>query len=153
MIGKPKQLAAAIGIGLAAGLAGTVAMTVSSTIEMKVRGRPGSSAPAEAAGQVLGVKPVDEQASKRFATVVHWGYGTCWGAARGVLAAVGLPAPAATAAHLALVWGTELAMLPALGVSPPATAWAAKEVAMDAWHHMVYAGATGAAYQLLDRMP
>ncbi len=147
---NPGQLAAAAGVGLAAGLAGTAAMTVSSTIEMKIRGRPGSSAPADAAGKLLGVRPAGEKESKRFAALVHWAYGTGWGAARGILAALGLPAPAATAAHLALVWGTEQVMLPALRVAPPATQWGAKELAVDGWHHLVYAGVTGATYELLD---
>jgi hypothetical protein len=118
---------------------------------MKLRGRSGSSAPAQAAAKVLGVKPEREKENKRFSALVHWAYGTGWGAARGVLDAVGLPAPAATAAHLALVWGTEQVMLPVLDVAPPATEWSAKELAIDAWHHLVYAGAAGVAYQLLDR--
>jgi len=42
-------------------------------------------------------------------------------------------------------------MLPALGVAPPLTEWGAEEVAVDALHHLVYAGATGIAYLLLDR--
>lgn len=148
---KPGQVAAAAGAGLAAGLAGTAAMTVSSTIEMKLRGRAGSTAPALAASKVLGIHPQDENEQKRFGTLVHWGYGTGWAAVRGVLAMLGLPAPAATAAHLAAVWGSELVMLPALGVSPPATQWGAKEIAIDAWHHIVYASVTGAAYEVLDR--
>jgi hypothetical protein len=147
---KPGTMAAAAGVGLAAGLAGTAAMTVSSTIEMKIRGRAGSSAPARAAAKVLGVRPEGEKEQKRFGTLAHWGYGTGWGAARGVLAALGLPAPAATAAHLVTVWGSEQVMLPALGVTPPATQWGAKEIAIDAWHHLVYVGATGTAYELLD---
>jgi hypothetical protein len=61
-----------------------------------------------------------------------------------------LPPAAASAALLAVVWGSELMMLPALGVSPPVTEWGASEVAIDAGHHVVYAGATGAAYALLD---
>jgi hypothetical protein len=147
---SPGQVAAAVGTGLAAGLAGTADMTLSSTIEMKIRGRAGSSAPAQAAGKVLGVKPEGERENKRFATLVHWGYGTGWGAARGILSVLGLPAPAATAAHAALVWGTEQVTLPALGVAPPASQWGAKELAIDAWHHLVYAGSAGAAYELLD---
>jgi hypothetical protein len=147
---KPGAIAAAAGVGLAAGLAGTAAMTVSSTVEARLRGRGGSSTPAQTAGKVLGVDPQGEKGQKRFNSLVHWGYGTGWGAARGVLAALGLPAPAATAAHLAAVWGSEQIMLPALDISPPATQWGAKELAIDAWHHLVYAGATGAAYELLD---
>jgi hypothetical protein len=107
----------------------------------------------QAAGKVLGVRPESEQAGRRFATMVHWGYGTCWGVARGLLAALGLPAAAATAAHLALVWGTEQVMPPALRVSPPATEWGASELAVDGWHQLVYASAAGAAYQLLDSTP
>ncbi|MHB1594740.1 MAG: hypothetical protein ACYCO9_21735 [Streptosporangiaceae bacterium] len=86
---KPGTVAAAIGVGLAAGVAGTAAMTVSSTIEMMIRGRPASSAPAQAASKVLGVEP----RKKRFGTIVHWIYGTSWGAVRGVLGVSGLAAP------------------------------------------------------------
>jgi hypothetical protein len=42
-------------------------------------------------------------------------------------------------------------MLPVLGVTPPLTEWGAKELAIDALHHLVYAGATGVAYSLIDR--
>ena len=144
-------VAAAVGKGLFAGVAGTVAMTASSTIEMKLRGRPASSAPATAAAKVLGVEPKGQSEEARFASMVHWGYGTSWGAVRGLIGAAGLRGLRANAAHLGVVWGTEQAMLPALGVAPPFWEWGAKEVAIDAFHHLVYAGATGAAYALLDR--
>src|SRR5918994_5545542 len=148
---KLGSVAAAFGKGIFAGVAGTAAMTLSSTIEMNVRGRPASSTPALAAAKVLGVEPVDEEAKARFSNLVHWGYGTAWGGVRGFLVATGLSGPAATAAHLAAVWGSEQVMLPALGVAPPFWEWGAKEVAVDALHHLVYAGATGVAYTLLDR--
>jgi len=144
-------LAAGIGKGLFAGAFGTVAMTVSSTAEMKLRGREASSAPADAAGRMLGVQPRNETGKKRFATVVHYGYGTSLGTIRGVIGVAGLAGPAATAAHFAAVWGNELVMLPKLGVAPPATEWGAKEVAVDAFHHLGYATATGLAYDYLDR--
>ena len=147
---KLGNVAAAFGKGIFAGVAGTAAMTISSTVEMKLRGRAASSAPAQAA-RVLGVEPVDEEAEARFSNLVHWAYGTAWGGARGLLAAAGLSGPAATAAHLGAVWGSEQVMLPALGVTPPLTEWGVKEVAIDALHHVVYAGATGVAYSLLDR--
>jgi len=98
--------AAAVGKGLLAGAAGTVAMTVSSTIEAKLRGRGSSSAPADAAGKVLGVQPRDEAGAARFGTVVHWAYGTSWGAVRGLLHAIGLDGTTATGAHFAAVWGS-----------------------------------------------
>ena len=148
---KLGDIAAAFGKGIFAGVGGTAAMTISSTIEMKARGRPASSTPALAAAKVLGVEPVDEEAKARFSNLVHWGYGSAWGGARGLLAAAGLSGPAATAVHLGAVWGSEQVMLPALGVTPPLTEWGVKEVAIDALHHLVYAGATGVAYALLDR--
>ena len=36
--------------------------------------------------------------------------------------------------------------LPALEIAPPSIFWGAKEIAIDALHHAVYAAATGAAY-------
>jgi hypothetical protein len=60
-----------VGKGLFAGIMGTAAMTVSSKLEMKIRDRPGSSAPAEAAGKVLGVEPKGEAEQARFSNMVH----------------------------------------------------------------------------------
>ena len=68
-------------------------MTVSSTLEMKIRGRQASSAPAQAAGKVLGVEPTGETEEARFSSVVHWGYGTSWGAIRRLIDAIGLEGP------------------------------------------------------------
>lgn len=144
-------LAAAVGKGLAAGLAGTAVMTVSSTLEAKVRGRQASTTPARAASKVFGVVPVDEQGERRFNNLVHWGYGTSWGAVRGVFAAVGLGGVPAALAHLAVVWGGEQVVLPATGAGSPATQWGSTEVAIDVWHHVVYAAATSIAYGWLDR--
>ncbi len=145
------DVAAAFGKGLFAGAVGTAAMTASSTLEMKLRNRGASSAPADAAAKVLGVEPKGEKEQARFATLVHWGYGTGWGGVRGLLAAAGLSGGKATAAHFGLVWGSEQVMLPALDVMPPLTEMGAKEIAVDALHHLVYAAATGTAYSLLDR--
>jgi hypothetical protein len=144
-------LAQNIGKGLLAGLAGTAAMTVSSTVEMKVRGREASSAPAKAAEKVLGIKEFqDGSAEKRFSTLVHWGYGTGWGVARGVLRALGVTAKTATALHFFVVWGGAGVILPVLDVAPPITTWGGKEIAIDVWHHTVYTIATGVAYEALD---
>jgi hypothetical protein len=148
---KLGDVAADVGKGLFAGLLGTAAMTVSSTVEMKIRGRPASNAPAVAAGKVLGVEPRDEEGEARFSTLVHWGYGTGWGAVRGLVGSAGLEGPAAAAAHFGAVWGAEQVMLPALDVAPPFWTWGAKEVGIDAFHHLVYATATSVAYSVLDR--
>jgi hypothetical protein len=145
-------VASSIGRGLVAGAAGTAAMTVSSTVEQKLRGREASTAPADAAAKVLGIEGFcDDAAKSRFSNVVHWAYGTSWGIPRGLLDAAGLGPTAATAAHGAALWGSEQVMLPALGVAPPLWRWGAAEVAIDAWHHLVYTLATSAAYEALGR--
>lgn len=143
--------AADVGVGLLAGALGTVAMTVSSTAEMKLSGRGGSSTPEDAAGTVLGVSPTDQAGEQRFGSLVHWGYGTAWGAVRGLLGAAGLRGPAAAAAHLAAVWGGEQVVLPATGAGSPTPRYGAAATATDALHHAVYAIATSVTYEWLDR--
>jgi len=143
--------AAAVGKGLFAGAAGTVAMTVSSTLEAKLRQRGSSSAPADAAGKVLGVQPRDEAGEARFATVMHWSYGTSWGAVRGLLHAAGLDGPGAGVAHFAAVWGSAQVMLPLLDIAPPPWESEPKEIAIDAFHHAVYAAFTALAFDALQR--
>ena len=76
---KIGDLASRVGKGLCAGAIGTATMTVSSTLEMKARDRAASTAPADAAGKLLGVEPKDEAEEARFSNLVHWGYGTGWG--------------------------------------------------------------------------
>jgi hypothetical protein len=145
-------VASSIGKGLVAGLAGTAAMTVSSTVEARLRGRAPSNAPARATAKVLGIREFeDEIAEARFNDLSHWGYGTSWGALRGILDALGLSPGAATAAHGAAIYGAAQVTLPALEVAPPSVFWGKEEVAIDAFHHLVYATATGMAYQLLSR--
>ena len=143
--------AAAVGKGLFAGAAGTAAMTVSSSLEAKLRDRGASSAPADAAGKVLGIQPRDEAGEQRFSNVVHWSYGTSWGAVRGLLHAAGLDGAKAAVAHFTAIWGSAQVMLPALGVAPPAWQSEPKELAIDAFHHAVYAATTGVAFAALER--
>jgi hypothetical protein len=144
-------IASSIGKGLVAGVAGTAAMTISSSLEARIRHRAASSAPARATAKILGIKEFeDDIAAARFNDLSHWGYGTMWGVVRGLLATTGLSPKAATAAHGAAVWGSAAVTLPALEVAPPFVFWGRKEVAIDLWHHAVYATATGIAYRLID---
>jgi hypothetical protein len=127
-------------------------MTVSSTIEMRVRGREASRAPAEAAKKVLAIEKFEsEAAEERFSNLVHWGYGTAWGGVRGLLGAAGLGRTPAAVAHLPAMWGSAQVLLPTLDVAPPLTMWGRREIAIDLWHHLVYVVATGLAYEWLDR--
>src|SRR5690348_3007575 len=148
---RAEKLASSIGKGLVAGFAGTAAMTISSTLEARVRGRAPSSAPARATAKLLGIASFEDGvAQARFNDLSHWGYGTGWGVVRGLLDAAGLPPRQATAAHAAAVWGSAQVTLPALDIAPPVIFWPKQEIAIDAFHHTVYAVATGIAYELLS---
>jgi hypothetical protein len=144
-------LSSAVGRGLLAGLAGTAAMTVSSSTEARLRRRAASTAPARATAKMLGIKEFDSDlAAARWNDLSHWGYGTSWGVVRGLLDAAGLSPKAATAAHGAAIYGAAQVTLPVLEIAPPAVFWGAKEIAIDAFHHTVYAAATGIAYELIS---
>ena len=119
-----RAIANEVGRGLIAGFVGAVAMTIASTLEMKLRKRPPSSAPADAAGKVLGVKPRDEKGKQRFANRrplrVRQRVGTrARGDPRRRSARAGRrrASIAEPVAHFAIVWGVGLAMLPALGIT------------------------------------
>ena len=145
-------VASGIGKGLVAGFAGTAAMTVSSTLEARLRGRAPSTAPARATAKVLGIREFDSELAKaRWSDLSHWGYGTGWGVLRGLLGATGMSQRQATLAHGAAIYGAAQVTLPALEIAPPAIYWGAREVAIDAFHHTVYAAATGLAYTAIAR--
>ena len=149
---KVKTLAEDVGKGLAAGLAGTAAMTISSTLEAKLRGREFSTAPAKAAAKALGIEQFDDGiAYARFSNLVHWGYGTGWGAVRGILRGLGFSPKLATPMHFAALWGSAVYTLPKYDVAPPVTEWSAQDLAIDLLHHLVYISAAAKAYELLDR--
>src|ERR671915_18706 len=146
-----RTVAEAVGKGLVAGFVGTAAMTVSSSLEAKLRGRQASSAPARATAKALGIKEFEDGvAAARFNDLSHWGYGTGWGVVRGLLAATGMSPRAATAAHGAAIYGAAQITLPALEIAAPVVFWPKEEIAIDAFHHVVYAASSGLAYELLN---
>ncbi|MDQ3709632.1 MAG: hypothetical protein M3387_10100 [Actinomycetota bacterium] len=144
-------LASAVGKGILAGLVGTAAMTVSSTLEAKATDRGASTTPADALEETFDIQPQDDDAEQRLNTLAHWGYGTAWGAVRGLLGAAGLTGPAAGATHFAAVWAAQQVMLPSLGVAKPAWQYGTQALATDLGHHAVYAAVTSLAYEWLDR--
>lgn len=148
---KPRSVAAAAGLGLAAGVAGTAAMSVSTAIETRLGARPASAAAVQAAGKVLGIRPRGPGRARLFGALVHLGYGSGWGLARGILGCAGLSASAAAAVHLAALWTSEQVALPALGVTPPITRQQASDIAFEAWNCLAYVAVTSAVYELLDR--
>ena len=83
--------------------------------------------------------------------VMHWGYGTGWGTACG-LVATRLPGPAWRGpAFGAFVWASDYVVLPLLGVYRPIWTYDRKTLAQDLSAHMVYGTVTDAALRVLAR--
>ena len=146
-----RDITKGLGKGLIAGAAGTAAMTAASTLEMKLRKREPSTTPAEAAEKILDVEPTDDEAEQRLNNVAHWSYGTGWGIPRAVIGAAGLRGLPAGGLHFAAIWGAALVMLPRMRLAPPVKKWGAKEIAIDGFHHLVYAAGAGLVYDALSR--
>lgn len=147
-----RDLAEALGKGLLAGLVGTVAITASQMIEMKFTGRGQSSVPADAASKVLGVQSVNEEEKTKFATLVHWAYGTSWGTFRGLLSEAGIKGWPATASHFIAIYGTAMIIQPTLEVAPPLREWDSKTLISGGIHHAVYSLTAGMVYDALDKI-
>jgi hypothetical protein len=148
---KIGDVTSAIGKGLVAGAIGTLAITTSQLLAQKFLGQEQSDAPAQAAEKVIGVEPKGEKEKGRLNSLMHFLYGSAWGIPRALMELFGFRGTKATAAHFAAVQTTATGMLPALGLAPPPNEWPAKQLAVEAFHHAVYATATGAALGLLDR--
>jgi uncharacterized membrane protein YagU involved in acid resistance len=141
--------------GLLAAVFGTVAMTLSSTTEMYLRKRPPSETPGEAGNKLLGLFGVPRQTGKRLSllsTWVHWIYSAIWGIVFWTLMDPdlgGMQLAAAGPVFFLIVWGVALLGLPTLGLAPPFWRWGSKEVAIDAWHHLIYAAGTVSGWWLI----
>src|SRR3954463_8612758 len=109
--------------GLLAGAAGTAAMTAAQTAYLKARGEEPSTTPAEVGRRIVeGVlqRDVPERRMGALNNVMHWLYGTSWGALYGLARAYGRPGPLSDGSRLgALVWSASLVELPAMGLAPP----------------------------------
>jgi hypothetical protein len=139
--------------GLLAGMIGTVFMNLSSETEMHLRGRQPSIIPARAANKVLGIVGVPQlegTSLQVLSTWTHYLYGTAWGLVLWVLlSTLELSIAAALPLFFVIVWGTEQIELPALGLTPPSWKWGAREIAIDAWHHIVFASGAVAGWLLV----
>jgi hypothetical protein len=136
--------------GVVAGAAGTAAMTAAQTAYYKATGAEPSNTPAEAAKKLFrGVLEREPPlADEPLNNVMHWTYGTSWGALLG-LAAAGRR-PGTGVAYGLSVWSASLVHLPAMGLAPPIWKWDPKSIATDVGFHLVYGVSAASAYKLLD---
>lgn len=141
--------------GLLAGAAGTAAMTAAQTAYLKARGEEPSTTPAEVGRRIVeGVLQRDVPPERMGAlnNVMHWLYGTSWGALFGLAHACRRSSPLGDGAPFAaLVWGASLVELPAMGLAPPVWDYPRDQLASDAGFHLVYGLGVAAAYAVLDR--
>jgi hypothetical protein len=172
---RPTPLGA-VGRGLAAGLLGTVAMTgwqlLAAKLQSSGEGANGSSAaaepingptpdpwekasvPAQLAKRVIeGVFLVDEVPPSKIPLLtetMHWGYGTAWGAAYGLLA--GTAGRSTLRGGLAFgltVWASSYVELVPTGLYEPPWDYSPQVIALDLSYHLVYGTSTSVAYRLL----
>lgn len=132
---------------LIAGAAGTAAMTASTAIEMRLRGRPASTAPVEAAERATGITLPSDDVRRALSWGAHVPFGIALAGARPLLARALASEDAAAAAFAALAWLPDLAVVPALGDAPPPWRWGAAELAISGVHHAAYAAAAEAAWR------
>ena len=143
--------------GILAAVFGTVLMTLSSETEASLTGRKPSQAPGKAVGTILsalGGPPLEGKALAAVSTWGHWVYGAAWGIVFWGLAdpkLLGLGPAAAAPLFGAVVWIVAQIHQPLLGVSRPIWQYGRRALAIDLWHHAVYAGGTAIGWWLIGQ--
>ena len=138
--------------GVVAGAVGTAAMTAAQTAYYKAVGAEPSTTPAEVGKRVIrGVlqRDVLEEQTNTLNNVMHWLYGTGWGALFG-LAAAGRE-PGLGIGFALTVWAASQVELPAMKLAPPI--WEnpdPKTLGPDLGFHVVYGVAVATAYKALS---
>jgi hypothetical protein len=154
----------AIAAGALAGIGGTAAMTLLQLAEAKIRGGvpapppetwEDAPAPAQVGERIAeGVfeRPLPLEQAPTVTNVMHWSYGTLWGAGFGVVqGTLGLPAAVAGTLWGSVVWSSGYALLPAMKVYKPAWKYPPGTLALDLGRHLVYGLGVAGTYALLER--
>lgn len=140
---------AALPRGAVAGLGGAAAMSVSTNLEMRLRNRPPSYAPAKALGRMLGIDADSDQTEKLLGLLGHVGTAVSLGTVRGLLDRAGLGPGSSGFALFVLAMAPEVIAVPALGAADPPWRWSRTEAALSVLHHAVFAAGTTVAYERL----
>jgi hypothetical protein len=166
--------AGAIARGLLAGVGGTAVMTVWQEAAAKLRssGDEGGGraepqtdeerwaqapAPAQLGKRIVeGVlqRPIPASKIGLMSNVMHWGYGTGWGAVYGIVQGTRPRRGRAVSSGLAFgafVWAMSYVQLVPLGLYEPPWKYDATTLALDLSYHLAYGAGLGATYAVLAR--
>ena len=163
----------AVARGLTAGVAGTAAMTGWQSLAARLRsadqadgdaGQGGApddpwaraSVPARLGRRVIeGVfeREVTPDKIGLLTNVMHWGYGTAWGAVYGLLEG-SRPGRSIRRGLVfgAGVWAMSYAQLVPIGLYEPPWKYPPSELALDLSYHVAYGLGVGVGWSLLDRL-
>lgn len=160
---------AAVARGAVAGAAGTAAMDLVWYTRFKKSGGEGdfidfettpgqddwegAPVPAELArrvGEGFLQKEISPQKAGLLNTLVHWSYGSCWGALYGLTVASTDKARASYGLILGpVVWGAAYVLLPPAKLYEPIWKYDLKTLAKDLSAHLAYGAGTGVAFRAL----
>jgi hypothetical protein len=86
-------------------------------------------------------------------TVMHWSYGSGWGALYGILAgSLRRPNPLYGLPFGAVIWVSDYVLLPEAGLYKPIWDYDAKTLAGDLTAHLAYGAGTGTTFWLITRI-
>jgi hypothetical protein len=154
---------AAVAQGLCAGVIGNAVLTAYQELVLRRDERPSgppkdwsdTPEPAQVGQRVVeGVfrKELPLEKAGVVTNVVHWLYGTSWGALYGLIEeSVGQPLVSAVALTTAVL-ATDYTLLPAMHLYKPPWRYPPRTLARDFGTHLVYGLAVAGAYRLLDRV-
>jgi hypothetical protein len=162
------EAAGELGRGLLAGMLGTLSITVASAIDQLAtevaHARREKRAPdldlgkaivspwsfsAGVVSKVFGITPKDAEHERRLSIMAHWGYGSMWGLSLAAVRALGVRGVPAIGAVLAGQLGTEMFVMPALGLFSSPTQWGRRALVSSVYQHAIYAVAAVAASEWL----
>jgi hypothetical protein len=133
-----------IGRGALAGTAGALAMSVSTNLEMRLRERGPSDAPAKALERLFGIEIDTERGEQLLVLAAHFATSITLGMV-GAAIRRRTGRAAAGAALLGASLTPEVVVVPALGAAPAPTRWSAVDWLVAVVHHSVYAVTASAA--------
>ncbi len=163
----------ALARGLAAGVVGTGLMTIAQELSARLQSSEGSeeesqdsdaprdpweeaSVPAQVGrriGEGLFHQEVGPERIPVLTHVMHWAYGTGWGAVYGVVrgSRTADPSMREGLAFGLQVWVMSYVELVPMGLYQPPWKYPAKDVATEVAFHLVYGAGTAMAFRLVDR--